>query len=146
MFENCNIGIKSGQNCGSRITDVNFKGTELMKGHLLVLDSFYKTFVVVQILWVGLFPYFLFGYSLFWDISDGSSNLYLRRTFWPWSSWTANIDKKLNVNKPCVSSQKTAFRFLKLSSFPSLFLFRPTLPYTLPYGLTLHLTLPYFTS
>ncbi len=36
----------------------------------------------------------------------------------PWSSWTANSDKKymelngvaLNVNKPCVTSRKTAFR------------------------------------
>ncbi len=28
----------------------------------------------------------------------------------PWSSWTANSDKKLNVNKPCVTSWKTAFR------------------------------------
>ncbi len=28
----------------------------------------------------------------------------------PWSSWTANSDKKLNVNKPCVTSQKPAFR------------------------------------
>ncbi len=27
----------------------------------------------------------------------------------PWSSWTANSDKKLNV-KPCVTSLKTAFR------------------------------------
>ncbi len=35
----------------------------------------------------------------------------------PWSSWTANSDKKytelngaaLNVNKPCVTSQKTDF-------------------------------------
>ncbi len=28
----------------------------------------------------------------------------------PWSSWTANSDKKLNVNKPCVTSRKRAFR------------------------------------
>ncbi len=35
----------------------------------------------------------------------------------PWSSWTANSDKKLNVNKPCMTSRKTAFAFLKLSSF-----------------------------
>ncbi len=36
---------------------------------------------------------------------------------WPWSSWTANSDKKymelneaaLNVNKPCMTSRKTAF-------------------------------------
>ncbi len=28
----------------------------------------------------------------------------------PWSSWTANSDKKPNVNKPCVTSRKTAFR------------------------------------
>ncbi len=27
----------------------------------------------------------------------------------PWSSWTDNSDKKLNVNKPCVTSRKTAF-------------------------------------
>ncbi len=35
----------------------------------------------------------------------------------PWSSWTANSDKKymvlngaaLNINKPCVTSRKTAF-------------------------------------
>ncbi len=26
----------------------------------------------------------------------------------PWSSWTANSDKKLNVYKPCVTSRKTA--------------------------------------
>ncbi len=40
-------------------------------------------------------------------------NLTLR----PWSSWTANSDKKymelngaaLNVNKPCVTSRKTTF-------------------------------------
>ncbi len=25
-------------------------------------------------------------------------------TLRPWSSWTANSDKKLNVNKPCVTS------------------------------------------
>ncbi len=43
----------------------------------------------------------------FWSISR----------LWPWSSWTANNDKKymelngagLNVNKPCVISRKTAF-------------------------------------
>ncbi len=35
----------------------------------------------------------------------------------PWSLWTANSDKKLNVNKPYMSSRKTAFAFLKLSSF-----------------------------
>ncbi len=28
----------------------------------------------------------------------------------PWSSWIANSDEKLNVNKPYVISQKTAFR------------------------------------
>ncbi len=28
----------------------------------------------------------------------------------PWSSWTANSDKKLNVNKPCVTSRITALR------------------------------------
>ncbi len=36
---------------------------------------------------------------------------------WPWSSWTANSDKKcvklngaaLNVNKPCVTSRRTTF-------------------------------------
>ncbi len=28
----------------------------------------------------------------------------------PWSSWTANSDKKLNVNKLCSTSQKTTFR------------------------------------
>ncbi len=28
----------------------------------------------------------------------------------PWSSWTVNSDKKLNVNKSCVTSRKTAFR------------------------------------
>ncbi len=41
----------------------------------------------------------------------------LNRESSPWSSWTANIDKKymelneaaLNVNKPCVTSRKTAF-------------------------------------
>ncbi len=38
--------------------------------------------------------------------------LYLR----PWSSWTANSDKKLNVNKLCVTSRKTALRsFAKFS-------------------------------
>ncbi len=31
----------------------------------------------------------------------------------PWSKWTANSDKKLNVNKPCVTSRKTAFRLQK---------------------------------
>ncbi len=28
----------------------------------------------------------------------------------PWSAWTANSDKKLNVNKLCVTSRKKAFR------------------------------------
>ncbi len=28
----------------------------------------------------------------------------------PWSSWTADSDKKLNVNKPYVTSRKTAFQ------------------------------------
>ncbi len=32
------------------------------------------------------------------------------RNLRPWSSWTANSDKKLNVNKPCVTSRKIAFR------------------------------------
>ncbi len=33
----------------------------------------------------------------------------------PWSLWTANSDKKLNVNKPCVTSQKTVFwKFCKI--------------------------------
>ncbi len=27
----------------------------------------------------------------------------------PWSNWTANSDKKLNVNKPYMTSRKTAF-------------------------------------
>ncbi len=31
----------------------------------------------------------------------------------PWSKWTANSEKKLNVNKPCMTSRKTVFRFLK---------------------------------
>ncbi len=31
----------------------------------------------------------------------------------PWSEWTANNDKKLNVNKPCLTSRKTAFRLPK---------------------------------
>ncbi len=31
----------------------------------------------------------------------------------PWSKWTANSDKKLNVNKPCMTSQKTVFRLQK---------------------------------
>ncbi len=28
----------------------------------------------------------------------------------PWSSCTANSDKKCNVNKPCVTSRKTPFK------------------------------------
>ncbi len=28
----------------------------------------------------------------------------------PWCSWISNSDKKLNVNKPCVTCRKTAFR------------------------------------
>ncbi len=36
-------------------------------------------------------------------------------TLWPWSSWTANSDKKLDENKPCVTSRKTAFwKFCKI--------------------------------
>ncbi len=35
----------------------------------------------------------------------------------PWSKWTANKDKELNVNKPCMTSRKTAFRFLKAFFF-----------------------------
>ncbi len=35
----------------------------------------------------------------------------------PWSKWTANSDKKLNVDKPCMTSRKTAFRFLKAFFF-----------------------------
>ncbi len=32
-----------------------------------------------------------------------------------WSSWTANSDKNLNVNKPYATSQKTAFqKFCKI--------------------------------
>ncbi len=31
----------------------------------------------------------------------------------PWSKWTANSDKELNVNKLCMTSQKTAFRLQK---------------------------------
>ncbi len=34
-------------------------------------------------------------------------------TFRPWSRWTANSDKKLNVNKPSLTSRKTAFRLQK---------------------------------
>ncbi len=44
-------------------------------------------------------------------------NFCVRQNLRPWSSWTANDDKKytglnraaLNVNKPCVTSWKTAF-------------------------------------
>ncbi len=35
----------------------------------------------------------------------------------PYSQWTAKTDKKLNVNKPCVTSRKTTFRFLRAFFF-----------------------------
>ncbi len=49
----------------------------------------------------------------------------------PWNSWTANTDKKymelngaaLNVNKPCATSQKTAFpkdKWVVLQKLPHL--------------------------
>ncbi len=31
----------------------------------------------------------------------------------PWSKWTVNSDKKLSVNKPRITSRKTAFRLQK---------------------------------
>ncbi len=42
-------------------------------------------------------------------------NEYIAPELQSWSSWTANSDKKLNVNKPRVTSRKTAFRkFFKI--------------------------------
>ncbi len=54
---------------------------------------------------------------VFLDNSDDSIDVGRCYNLWPWSSWTANSDKKymelngavLNVNKPCVTSEKTAF-------------------------------------
>ncbi len=48
---------------------------------------------------------------------DGTEYVAIGEVLRPWSSWTANSDKKymelngaaLNVNKPCVTSPKTAF-------------------------------------
>ncbi len=48
----------------------------------------------------------------------------------PWSSWTANSDKKyielngaaLNVNKPGVTSRKTAFPKIEVQNFNQNFL------------------------
>ncbi len=31
-------------------------------------------------------------------------------TWSKWSKWPVNSDKKLNVNKPCMTSRKTTFR------------------------------------
>ncbi len=50
-------------------------------------------------------------------ILDYTLRLTTYYTLRPWSSWTANSDRKymklngaaLNVNKPCVTSRKTAF-------------------------------------
>ncbi len=40
-----------------------------------------------------------------------------RRGLRQWRSWTAYSDKKLNVNKPCITSRKTALRkFCKISA------------------------------
>ncbi len=51
---------------------------------------------------------------LFSDIAernnDYSDTLDFGRGLRLWSSWTANSDKKLNVNKPCATSRKTVFR------------------------------------
>ncbi len=41
-----------------------------------------------------------------WAGAKEDSTTFLRQ----WSSWTGNSDKKLNVNKPYVTSRKTAFR------------------------------------
>ncbi len=73
------------------------------------------------------FSRFLYGVSKFSDFLRILQFFDFFKTFFiiignhrmlrPWSSWTTNIDKKyielngaaLNVNKPCVSSRKTAF-------------------------------------
>ncbi len=49
------------------------------------------------------------------DVTINKPNLIIRHKLRPWSSWTANSDKKymelngaaLNVNKPCVTPRKT---------------------------------------
>ncbi len=50
---------------------------------------------------------------IFWEFFCENLSCILR----PWSNWTANSDKKLNVNKSYMTSRKTAFAFLKLFSF-----------------------------
>ncbi len=50
-------------------------------------------------------------------VNQGLSFFFKLKNLRPWSSWTADSDKKymelngaaLNVNKPCVTSPKTAF-------------------------------------
>ncbi len=72
------------------------------------------------------FSRFLYSFEIFGFFTD-FANFWFFSTFfiligdhhrlWPWSSWTASSDKKymelngaaLNVNKPCVTSRKTAF-------------------------------------
>ncbi len=63
------------------------------------------------------FQIFFTDFAIFWFFLTFFIVIVKHHRLRPWSSWTANSDKKytelngveLNVNKPCVTSQKTAF-------------------------------------